>query len=99
MEKKILEKKILEKKIVSVLLSASVERFDVSRMRDFYFGARLFSTQWPPYGAHILQGLISNIYTHIWKEVVDVLQMYTLLGSLAYIFYFKFYRFQILSIL
>ena len=22
------------------------------------FGARLFSTQWPPYGAHILQGLI-----------------------------------------
>ena len=26
----------------------------------FDFGARLFSTQWPPYGAHILQGLISN---------------------------------------
>ena len=22
------------------------------------FGARLFSTQWPPYGAHILQGLL-----------------------------------------
>ena len=24
------------------------------------FGARLFSTQWPPYGAHILQGLLTN---------------------------------------
>ena len=24
------------------------------------FGARLFSTQWPPYGAHILQGLINE---------------------------------------
>ena len=25
----------------------------------FDFGARLFSTQWPTYGAHILQGLIN----------------------------------------
>ena len=25
------------------------------------FGARLFSTQWPPYGAHILQGLLREI--------------------------------------
>ena len=24
------------------------------------FGARLFSTQWPPYGAHILQGLLGK---------------------------------------
>ena len=24
------------------------------------FGARFFSTQWPPYGAHILQGLLSK---------------------------------------
>ena len=23
------------------------------------FGPRLFSTKWPPYGAHILQGLLS----------------------------------------
>ena len=27
------------------------------------FGARLFSTQWPPYGAHILQGLLIYEYT------------------------------------
>ena len=26
----------------------------------FDFGARLFSMQWPPYGAHILQGLLKN---------------------------------------
>ena len=26
------------------------------------FGARLFSTQWPPYGAHILQGLLRNYF-------------------------------------
>ena len=24
------------------------------------FGATLFSTEWPPYGAHILQGLLSK---------------------------------------
>ena len=32
----------------------------------FDFGARLLSTQWPTYGAHILQGLIdvcTEIYT------------------------------------
>ena len=34
--KKIFGKKFLGKKFVSVLLSASVERFDVSRMRDFF---------------------------------------------------------------
>ena len=38
--KQFLGKKNLEKKFVSVLLSASVERFDVSRMRDFFFGQR-----------------------------------------------------------
>ena len=26
----------------------------------FDFGAKLFSTQWPPYGANILQGPITN---------------------------------------
>ena len=25
------------------------------------FGARLFSTQWSPYGAHILQGLLGTV--------------------------------------
>ena len=25
------------------------------------FGPRLFSTQWPPYGAHILQGLLGGL--------------------------------------
>ena len=27
----------------------------------FDFGARLFSTQWPTYGAHILQGLLQQL--------------------------------------
>ena len=27
----------------------------------FIFGARLFSMQWPPYGAHILQGRICRL--------------------------------------
>ena len=33
--------------------------FGVSPYLDF--GARLFSTQWPPYGAHILQGLLIQL--------------------------------------
>ena len=35
------------------------------------FGARLFSTQWPPYGAHILQGLSCNLKQNknIWNAV------------------------------
>ena len=35
--KKFFGKKKFGKKLVLVLLSASVERFDVSRMRDFFF--------------------------------------------------------------
>ena len=39
--------------------------FRVSTYLDF--GARLFSTQWPPYGAHILQGLIGFHMKHLIK--------------------------------
>ena len=38
------------------------------------FGARLFSTQWPPYGAHILQGLILIF------RVMPELQLYLAAG-------------------
>ena len=33
----------------------------------FDFGVRLFSTQWPPYGAHILQGLVT-VFSFIPKK-------------------------------
>ena len=42
------------------------------------FGARLFSTQWPPYGAHILQGLLMELmlpwYTKMTKNKTQKLQ-------------------------
>ena len=36
------------------------------------FGAILFSTQWPPYGAHILQGLFTKLYST--EMLVEFLQ-------------------------
>ena len=40
----------------------------------FDFGARIFATQWPPYGVHIFQGLLwhSFLYT-IYMEVNSVM--------------------------
>ena len=36
------------------------------------FGARLFSTQWPPYGAHILQGLLSQFVQSLFWRIVHL---------------------------
>ena len=41
------------------------------------FGARLSATQWPPYGAHILQGLLS-------KKVPDHLILLLLIPLLSH---------------
>ena len=40
----------------------------------FDFGARLFSTQWPTYGAHILQGLLLKQNEKYWFRSYDIVK-------------------------